>query len=470
MKALAHLPPKQRVNQTPYIGHHQNGKRLRYHGERHLLSFGGTGAGKSTSLVIPNLASLYRSMVVIDPKGELAAITARRRAQMGKVIVINPFGVWSKKLPRLESAGWNPLLQLQPDSADFPSDARKIAQAMGTGGKSDHKGEFFESSQENLLTAFIMWERLISPRPSLRNVRKMLASPMEQLLMDFDLMAKSPISGLSIIGSRLKTRLSDKNSQSTSIQDVIETALKNMSFLDDDRIDDDMTRGGAIDFATFHQEITTVFLVLPVDQIQEQAKWLRMFVKIAMSQLVRSPPDVAELPPVLFMLDEFGNLGRLPDVLNMLNIGRAQRLQLWMFLQNIDQIKKTNYPDEWTYFFSAAGAKTTFAATDTETGGEWCRMIGKTEKEVTSYTKSGGHLLTGYFDPRRVAFSETRAPHVTDLVALDELARIKRGGMLGFIEPCPYVLPLFTPGYWQSQYFGDMFNPADLDANPYYHG
>ena len=177
---------------------------------------------------------------------------------------------------------------------------------------------------------------------------------------------------------------------------------------------------------SFHQEITTVFLVLPVDQIQEQAKWLRMFVKIAMSQLVRSPPDVAELPPVLFMLDEFGNLGRLPDVLNMLNIGRAQRLQLWMFLQNIDQIKKTNYPDEWTYFFSAAGAKTTFAATDTETGGEWCRMIGKTEKETTSYTKSGGHLLTGYLDPRRVAFSETRAPHVTDLVALEKLARIKK--------------------------------------------
>ena len=68
---------------------------LRYKGGKHLLSFGTPGANKSTGLVVPNLAHLPRSMIVIDPKGELAAITARKRARWGSVIVLNPFGVFA---------------------------------------------------------------------------------------------------------------------------------------------------------------------------------------------------------------------------------------------------------------------------------------------------------------------------------------------------------------------------------------
>ena len=77
---------------------------------------------------------------------------------MGRVIILNPFGLFADELPHLHSNGWNPLLQLDPASPDFASDARCIAEAMGE--KSvDGKGEFFETSMENLWTAFAMWER-----------------------------------------------------------------------------------------------------------------------------------------------------------------------------------------------------------------------------------------------------------------------------------------------------------------------
>ena len=65
------------------------GSKIPYAGERHLLLFGPNGTGKGTRFLIPNLLSIKdRSIIVIDPKGELAAVTAdyrRTRRRCGDV-------------------------------------------------------------------------------------------------------------------------------------------------------------------------------------------------------------------------------------------------------------------------------------------------------------------------------------------------------------------------------------------------
>ena len=61
-------------------GHY--GKRVMFDGKRapHLLVLGPNGSGKGTRLLIPALLQMTgRSVVVIDPKGELAAVTAEWR-------------------------------------------------------------------------------------------------------------------------------------------------------------------------------------------------------------------------------------------------------------------------------------------------------------------------------------------------------------------------------------------------------
>src|ERR1700722_17782246 len=91
------------------------GERIVYQGERHLLLFGPNGTGKGTRFLIPNLLSIKdRSIIVIDPKGELAAVTADYRRTIGDVVMLNPFGVLG-----LDSEGFNPLAALDPQSPVF---------------------------------------------------------------------------------------------------------------------------------------------------------------------------------------------------------------------------------------------------------------------------------------------------------------------------------------------------------------
>ncbi len=69
--------------------------------DRHICLVAGTRAGKGTSMIIPNLCLWPGSIVVVDPTGDHATITAARRGKgsehcegMGqRVYVLDPYGV-----------------------------------------------------------------------------------------------------------------------------------------------------------------------------------------------------------------------------------------------------------------------------------------------------------------------------------------------------------------------------------------
>src|SRR5688572_31883071 len=109
-------------------GKHSAGLLLGYRGDRtigwkddrHALSVAGTRAGKGASLIVPNLLLYPGSVLAIDPKGELARITGRRRKELGnKLVVLDPFG----ENGRWKSGNYNPLDELDPKGKEVIDEA-----------------------------------------------------------------------------------------------------------------------------------------------------------------------------------------------------------------------------------------------------------------------------------------------------------------------------------------------------------
>src|SRR5690606_24889396 len=106
------------------IGKH-NGYLIGMGGDKPLLTAASARSGKTSTVLKPTLLTYPGSMVVLDPKGELAAATAEHRRKHLKqdVFVVDPHS--SSKLP---AASFNPLAELDPTAPTILDDVDLMAE------------------------------------------------------------------------------------------------------------------------------------------------------------------------------------------------------------------------------------------------------------------------------------------------------------------------------------------------------
>jgi type IV secretion system protein VirD4 len=426
--------------------------RVSYHGPVHLITIGPNRSGKGTGLIIPNLVQLHRSIFIIDPKGEAASITARERAKLGPVKIINPFNVLADKRPYLKSGGFNPFAALDPTHDNFTDDCVAIAQALvkeETGGNA----AFFSGSAQDLVAALVMHEKLERGKEaSLGNVRNMLAEPYAEDAEGNPVgLAKTAIAMSNSKYAPLRSKGARFAVGSKSVKDIIQTALNETRLLDSPALQRDLS-GEAINWDSMKEEITTVYLILPSDRLETHANFLRLVVTSALRTLLRSPPG-AKRPPVLFMLDEFAQLGYLPPIENAMGIAAGFGVQLWPFLQDLNQLHAL-YKDRWQTFIGARGVLTAFAPQDMFTADYLSKLCGNKTVIVESENVRADSSGPG----------GGRAPQGLPLMRPEELMGMPAGQMLCFAAPAKYPFMTKAPGYWET-WFGH-----GLDDNPYHSG
>ena len=97
--------------------------------DRHVCTFAGSRAGKGRSVIIPNMLHWPGSVLATDPKGELAAITARARDRLGQAVhVLDPFGVTAGTAAASFVAGFNPIEAMRKES--LIEDAALVSDAL----------------------------------------------------------------------------------------------------------------------------------------------------------------------------------------------------------------------------------------------------------------------------------------------------------------------------------------------------
>ena len=120
--------------------------------DRHMQTIAGTRAGKSVT-VIANLLHYDGSVLMIDPKGEGANKTARRRVELGQdVFVLDPFDR-TRGPARKYRAKYNPLSALTLDSETIIEDAMQIVDGLIVSDGQEKDPHWNESAGAALLEA-----------------------------------------------------------------------------------------------------------------------------------------------------------------------------------------------------------------------------------------------------------------------------------------------------------------------------
>ncbi|MFK0207188.1 type IV secretory system conjugative DNA transfer family protein [Agrobacterium sp. NPDC090283] len=348
---------------------------VHWDGDGHLLTIAPTRSGKALTTIIPNLLRYQGSCVVLDPKGELFEATSKWRSTLGPVYRIAP----------LDNGSGKPVHRFDPLSRiKRQSDARAIAQMMFP--RDPHASSFFMDDAVGIMTGFIMHVRDNAPphRRTLATVSDLAVLKGESLLAWAERMARHPSSADA--GRALLAKNAERGLK--VLEETLASKLHEWRDIDIRNSVD----GNDVSFESLKDHTATVYIEIPFHMMQTFSGYLRVVLKAALDAMLANPrvPDI----PVLFVLDEFLNIGPFPEFRDAIRTHAGAGVRLWFFLQDIYSIEQ-HYPgNSWRPFLNCA-VKQFFGINDNETA----KMVGdylghKTHaiRTTSSSTNVSSHL------------------------------------------------------------------------------
>jgi type IV secretion system protein VirD4 len=328
------------------------------------LLLGTPGTGKTVQVCNELLDEPgERSYIVTDFKGEIYKITSDYRRRVSEVKVICPYGTLG-----IKSDQWNPLNDLDPDDElTFGDDAQGKGNALIKTTGSENS-PFFPDAARSAVTGGMMDEALEADeqrRPrSLAKVRSVFSLEHERLRPIIERMVKSEDPD---IAPRVAKFL-DANRETEAIKSTIETQMAWMTA----PMRKDMLTADGVDFRECRKRPMTIYVILPVSELQSKSAYLRLLFSTALRSLYRQQDGV----PVTLMIDEAFVLGHYEELEIAASILRGFGCRLCVAFQSYGQILKL-YPQ--THGLFTAGAIVSFRPADLETA-EW--LVKRAGKEI----------------------------------------------------------------------------------------
>lgn len=317
-----------------YLGRSRsNGQPVRFTGEGSLLTVGPPGTGKSRGIVAWNLFQYPGSLLVTDPKGELARWSAEHRANTLKqrVAVLDPY-----RLTPFPSAGYNPLsglLRAVRKGEGFRGEAERIGQLLlpdvpGT------KDPYWRNGARVLTVAACLYLAALHPEDcTLPQVHRLLWKS-ETALLDVlaDMRASSALGGaLAEYGENIFDAMKRLERQFANFQQEARQALSIYA------PDEPVGRAcvGDLDLTDLLGGNMSVYLTLPPHLVASHGRWMGLVA----AEAVAAAMAAERAGDCVYLLDEFPNLGRLQSMLSAVAELRSKGLRAWMFVQDVAQLE-----------------------------------------------------------------------------------------------------------------------------------
>ena len=300
-------------------------------GNVNVLVVGGSGSGKSASYPIPNAYQMLGSYVFTDPKGELYDKTAGYLKANGydiKVLnLVNPEN----------SDGYNPLMHIQSEI-----DVDVIANTIIKGQDSDGKGSdpFWDNNAEMLLKSLIYY--LLEKRPKeeinltscAEMVRAAASSNGTNLLRE--LMSELPLSHPARTNFQSVEVVAGSEKTYSSILSTLQSKLGKF----DSQEIANVTSTNTINFEDIANHKTAVYVIS-----SDTHTAYNFLLTIFFAQMIQQLYNYADMNggrlkvPTYFILDEFANIGQIPDFDKKISTSRSRGISFSVILQNLDQLE-----------------------------------------------------------------------------------------------------------------------------------
>ncbi|WP_067223106.1 type IV secretory system conjugative DNA transfer family protein [Stappia indica] len=400
-----------------YLGYGPEGQPVGFRDDRHVLIVCGNRGGKGVSYLVPNLLTWPGSVLVIDPKGENAMVTARRRGRgsayakgMGQSVhILDPYG--EVAVPGEDFSGYrkrfNPLDLLGANEPESVVIAGRIAESLVQVERSNDP--FWEESARTLdrdlclhiasSPDYSSQERnLITVRKLLRGgdrKREELARLLEEdskltsgFELLFDAMKRSTAFG-GVVAEGGAYYLDQLHNAPRTLAGVISTAARSLDFLDDPQM---RACTSASDFCLSELKTNpkgvSLFVCLPQRMADTHYGWLRMLAALTIGEMERTRGQPASGHPVLMVMDEFPALRRMRVIENAAAQIAGFGVKMVFVAQTLAQLKDI-YKDNWETMVANAGVKIFFGNEDQFTRDYASKLAGDTETVRTAYSGSG---------------------------------------------------------------------------------
>ena len=386
-------------------------------GNVNVLVVGGSGSGKSASYSIPNAYQKLGSYVFTDPKGELYDRTAGYLKENGyKIKVLN-------LVHPQYSDGYNPLMHVASEI-----DVDVIAHTIVKGQKSTDSTSdpFWDDSAETLLKALIYY--LLATRPE---EEQNLASCAE-------LVRAANSNGGSNMLSELMSQLpydhpARMNYKSIEIapektySSILSTLQSKLGKFDSKEIAE-LTSTDTINFEEIGQEKTAVYVISP-----DTHTTYNFLLTIFFSQMIQQLYDFADNNggalsiPTYFILDEFANIGQIPDFDQKISTSRSRKISFSVILQNLDQLEAI-YDKSYETIIGNCDTHVFLGSNSQKTVEYFSKALG--EKTISHYSVSTNrdkqHKKTGYSNSDQIMARALMTP--------DELRRMDNDLCIIFVK------------------------------------
>ncbi len=378
-----------------------------------VLIIGGSGSGKTRFYVKPNLMQMHSSYVVTDPKGSIVK-------ECGKMLLDNGYQVKVLNLINMEQSNhYNPFLYIREEKDILKLINNLITNTNSPSSKS--AGDFWEKAETALLQAlfgFVHFEAAPEER-NMGTVMQMLR--MAEVREDDE----SFKSALDIMFEDLKAE--NPNHFACKQYDIYKLAAgktaKSILVSLGVRLSpffiqalNDLVADDTIDLDMIGSERTALFVILPdsdktfnfMAAIMYQQLFDLLFYKADNQYGGRLPYHVR------FLLDEFANIGQIPNFETYIATMRGREISVNVVLQNVAQLRGI-YKDNWETITGNCDTLLFLGGKEQSTLEYISKMIGKTTIDHRGMSESKG---------QNASYSMQHQIIGRDLITPDEVGRM----------------------------------------------